>query len=201
MPSLECATITPVAWIEPVTLEGTYVRLEPATLVRLDDAWRAGDHPEIWEFSPFAMRTRNDMVSRIEYVNGSGTGFHTVDRASEEIVGGTAFLAPDEANRNVEIGATWITPSRQRSAVNTEAKLLQLTHAFETLGCERVYFKTDSRNARSRAALARIGAIEEGTLRHHMLLPDGTWRDSVYFSVIRPEWTSVKSGLLYRLRA
>src|SRR5262249_20627037 len=157
----------------------------------LDDAWRAGNHPEIWDFSPFTMRTRDDMVFRIEYVNGSGTGFHTVDRATGDIVGGTAFLAPDEANRSVEIGATWITPAHQRSAVNTEAKLLQLTHAIETLGCERVFFKTDSRNAKSRAALARIGAIEEGTLRRHMLLADGTWRDSVYFSVIRPEWPAV----------
>jgi RimJ/RimL family protein N-acetyltransferase len=188
-----------VTWIEPVTLEGTYVRLEPATLDRVDDAWRAGDHAEIWRYSPFAMQTRDDMVARIEYVNASGVGFHTVDRASGEVVGGTAFLAPDEANRSLEIGATWITPSRQRSVVNTEAKLLQLTYAFESLGCERVFLKTDSRNDRSRAALARIGATEEGTLRRHMLLHDGTWRDSVYFSVIRPEWPAVKERLT-RLR-
>jgi len=182
-----------------VTLEGKHVRLEPATLARVDDAWRAGNHPEIWTYSPRRMRTRDDMVVRIEYVNERGTGFHTVDRGSGEIVGGTAFLFPDAANRNLEIGATWITPSHQRSAVNTEAKLLQLTHAFETLGCERVYFKTDSRNERSRTAIARLGAIEEGTLRHHMLLPDGTWRDSVFFSVIRPEWPAVKERLT-RLR-
>jgi RimJ/RimL family protein N-acetyltransferase len=188
-----------VAWIEPVTLEGKHVRLEPATLARVDDAWRAADHPEVWELSPRTMRTRDDMVLRIEYLNEQGTGFHTVERASGEIVGGTAFLDPDEANRSLEIGATWITPSHQRSAVNTEAKLLQLTHAFETLGCERVYFKTDSRNARSRAAIARLGAVEEGTLRRHILLPDGTWRDSVYFSVIRPEWAAVKERLT-RLR-
>ena len=188
-----------VTWVEPVTLVGKYVRLEPATPDRLDDAWRAGDHPEIWRYSPFALRTRDDMAFRIEYVNASGTGFHTVERASDEIVGGTAFLAPDEANRSLEIGATWITPARQRSMVNTEAKLLQLMHAFEVLGCERVYFKTDSRNERSRAALARLGAIEEGTLRRHMLLHDGTWRDSVYFSVIRPEWPAVRERLT-RLR-
>jgi RimJ/RimL family protein N-acetyltransferase len=182
-------------WIEPVTLEGRYVRLEHSTLERLEDAWRAADHPEIWQFIPMAVRTRDELAFLIEYVNGAGTGFYTVDRATGEIVGGTALLAPDELNRSLEIGATWITPSHQRSAVNTEAKLLQLTHAFDVLGCERVYLKTDARNERSRAAIARIGAVEEGTLRRHMVLPDGTWRDSVYFSVIRPEWPAVKERL------
>jgi len=186
-------------WIEPVTLGGREVRLEPASVDRADDAWRAGADPEIWRFMPFTMKTRDDMAFFIEYVNGSGLGFHTVERATGEIVGGTAFLAPDEANRSVEIGGTWITPSRQRSAVNTEAKLLQLTHAFEVLDCERVCLKTDARNVRSRAAIARIGATEEGTFRHHMRLPGGTWRDSVYFSVIRPEWPDVKDRLT-RLR-
>ena len=180
-------------------LEGEHVRLEPASLARVDEAWRAGEDPEIWRFFPLNVRSRDDMAFFIEYVNTSGVGFHTVDRATGEIVGGTAFLAPDEGNRNVEIGATWITPSRQRSVVNTEAKLLQLTHAFEVLGCERVYLKTDARNERSRAAIARLGATEEGIFRHHMLLPDGTWRDSVYFSVIRPEWPAVRDRLT-RLR-
>lgn len=114
-------------------------------------------------------------------------------------MGGTGFLAPDAANRRVEIGATWITPDRQRTAINTEAKLLQLTHAFEVLGCARVEFKTDARNARSRAALARIGATEEGTFRKHMLLPDSTWRDSVYFSVLDTEWPDVSARLRNRI--
>jgi RimJ/RimL family protein N-acetyltransferase len=188
-----------MAWIEPVTLEGRHVRLEPVSVDRADEAWRAGDDPAIWRFMPFTMQTRDDMAFLIDYVNGSGVGFHTVERATGAIVGGTAFLAPDEANRSLEIGATWITPARQRSPVNTEAKLLQLTHAFETLHCERVCLKTDARNERSRAAIARIGATDEGTFRHHMLLPDGTWRDSVYFSVIRPEWPAVKERLT-RLR-
>src|SRR5262245_9900907 len=131
-------------WIEPVTLEGQHVRLEPASMDRVDDAWRAADHPELWSHSPFPMRTREDMVFRLEHVDQSGGGFHTVEQATDEIIGGTAFLAPDEANRSVEIGATWIAPSRQRSAVNTEAKLLQLTHAFEVLDCERVCLKTDA---------------------------------------------------------
>ena len=182
-------------WIEPVTLEGEHVRLEPASLDRLDEVWRAADDPEIWTFIPFTMQRREDMALFMEYVNGSGVGFHTVERATGAIVGGTAFLAPDEANRSLEIGGTWIAPSHQRSVVNTEAKLLQLTHAFEGLGCERVYLKTDARNERSRAAIARIGATEEGTFRRHMLLSDGTWRDSVYFSVIRPEWPEVKARL------
>jgi RimJ/RimL family protein N-acetyltransferase len=182
-------------WIEPVTLEGEHVRLEPASLDRLDDVWEAGQDSGIWTFFPFTMQRREDMAFFIDYVNASGVGFHTVERATGTIVGGTAFLAPNESDRSVEIGGTWITPSRQRSVVNTEAKLLQLTHAFDVLGCERVYFKTDSRNARSRTAIARLGATEEGTFRHHMLLPDGTWRDSVYFSVIRPEWPTVRARL------
>jgi len=187
-----------MSWIEPVTLEGRHVRLEPARDHAVEAMWPAADDPEIWRFIPFTVRSPEDLAFKIEFIDVDGIAFATIDQTTGEIVGGTAFLAPDEPNRSLEIGATWITPSRQRSAVNTEAKLLQLTHAFEVLDCERVCFKTDARNERSRAAIARIGATEEGTFRHHMLLPDGTWRDSVYFSVIRPEWPGVKD-LLTRL--
>ena len=182
-------------WIEPLTLEGQHVRLEPARNHPVEAMWPAADDPEIWRFIPFTVRSPEDLAFKIEFIDADGLAFVTIEQSSGEIVGGTAFLAPDEANRSLEIGATWITPSRQRSAVNTEAKLLQLTHAFEVLGCERVCFKTDARNVRSRAAIARLGATEEGTFRHHMLLPDGTWRDSVYFSVIRPEWPAVQERL------
>jgi RimJ/RimL family protein N-acetyltransferase len=125
--------------------------------------------------------------------------FATIERASGRIVGTTSYLAIEPAHRRLEIGGTWITPSHQRGPVNTEAKLLQLTHCFEVLFCNRVEFKTDSRNARSRAALARIGAIEEGTFRAHMVMPDGVLRDSVYFSVIASEWPGVKERLAKKL--
>ena len=128
--------------------------------------------------------------------SGSILPFTTIERASGRIVGSTSYLAIEPAHKRLEIGGTWITPSRHRSPVNTEAKLLQLTHCFEGLGCNRVEFKTDARNGQSRAALARIGAQEEGTFRAHMVMPDGALRDSVYFSVIAPEWPEVKRRLL-----
>jgi RimJ/RimL family protein N-acetyltransferase len=110
-------------------------------------------------------------------------------------VGSTGYLNIDRQHRRLEIGGTWIAPEWQRTACNTEAKLLQLTHAFETLGCNRVEFKTDSLNERSRAALLRIGATEEGTFRNHMVMPDGRLRHSVYFSVIESEWPRVRVRL------
>ena len=111
------------------------------------------------------------------------------------MVGSTSYLNPDPANRRVEIGWTWLTPAAQRTGINTEAKYLLLEHAFEHLDCIRVEFKTDARNARSRVALERIGATEEGTLRHHMIMPDGHLRDSTYFSIVRTEWPEVRAHL------
>ena len=130
---------------------------------------------------------------------GTVLPFTTIDRKTGRIVGSTSYLAIEPAHKRLEIGGTWITPSHQRSPVNTEAKLLQLSHCFEVLGCNRVEFKTDSRNAKSRAALARIGAVEEGTFRAHMVMPDGALRTSVYFSVIASEWPGVKARLLQKL--
>ena len=188
-----------MTWLTPTILEGTHVRLEPAGPEHVDRLWAVAQHPEIWRYIPLPVTDRAGMALFVEYFSASGTYFATIDRATDEVVGGTGFLAPDEHNRRVEIGATWITPSRQRSAVNTEAKLLQLTDAFEVLGCARVEFKTDARNERSRAALARIGAREEGTFRKHMLLADGTWRDSVFFSIIDSEWPDICLQLQRRL--
>lgn len=184
-----------MSWMQPIVLEGREVRLEPAGVEHIDRLWAVADDPSIWRHIPLPVRDRDEMAFFVEYFQATGCYFATVERATDTVVGGTGFLVPDEHNRRLEIGATWITPDRQRSAVNTEAKLLQLTHAFEVLGCARVEFKTDARNARSRAALARIGATEEGTFRKHMLLPDGTWRDSVYFSIIDTEWPDVSARL------
>ncbi len=190
-----------MTWPEPVVLEGNHVRLEPLTLEHVDALWAVAQDPEIWRYIPLPVRTRDELAFMVEYVGAVGQGFATVLRATDTPIGSTSFLAADEGNRRVEIGATWITPTHQRSGANTEAKLLQLRHAFEVLGCVRVELKTDARNQRSRDAISRLGATEEGTLRKHMLLPDGTWRDSVYFSIVDTEWPDVRRRLEDRLAA
>jgi RimJ/RimL family protein N-acetyltransferase len=126
---------------------------------------------------------------------GLALRFVTIAKADEQPVGSTSYLNIDRQHRRLEIGGTWITPSWQRSAVNTEAKYLQLSHAFETLGYIRVEFKTDSLNVKSQQALARIGAVKEGTFRNHMVMPDGRLRHSVYFSIVDSEWPAVKAHL------
>jgi RimJ/RimL family protein N-acetyltransferase len=188
--------------VEPVTLEGRHVRLEPVRSDHLDALWEAGDagaYPELWRYIPFPMRTRDDLRVLIELGAASVAPFRlvfaTIDLETGEAVGSTAFLNVDNGNRRLEIGSTWVTPAKQRSPVNTEAKYLQLTHCFDELGCARVEFKTDARNEQSRAALERIGATEEGVLRKHMLMPDGVWRDSVYYSILDTEWPSVRERL------
>jgi RimJ/RimL family protein N-acetyltransferase len=131
---------------------------------------------------------------------GNTIPFVTVERASGGVVGSTRFMNIDAANRRVEIGATWLAQSWRRTAINTEAKYLMLRHAFETLGCIRVELKTDALNERSRAAILRIGAREEGTLRQHMVTWSGRLRDTVYFSIIDSEWPGVKASLEAKLK-
>ena len=191
--------------IGPVTLEGAHVRLETMRAEHADGLVAAGAGHGVFRFFPFSCETEAEMRGFVAHslaglANGTILPFTTIDRKTGRIVGSTSYLAIEPAHKRLEIGATWITPSHQRSAVNTEAKLLQLTHCFEALGCNRVEFKTDSRNERSRAALARIGATEEGTFRAHMVMPDGALRTSVYFSVIASEWPGVKARLSEKLR-
>jgi RimJ/RimL family protein N-acetyltransferase len=186
--------------ITPVTLEGKHVRLEPVTLDHVAALWRVGAYEEIWRYVPYSMRSEADMRTLIEaelrrQQAGLTLRFATIARACEQPVGSTSYLNIEQQHRRLEIGGTWITPSWQRSAVNTEAKYLQLSHAFETLGCIRVEFKTDSLNVKSRQALARIGAVEEGMFRNHMVMPDGRLRHSVYFSIVESEWPAVKAHL------
>ncbi len=126
---------------------------------------------------------------------GTALPFVTISRESGAPIGSTSYLAIDRMHRRLEIGATWLVPGAQRTAANTEAKYLQLRHCFESLGCIRVEFKTDERNARSRAALARIGAQQEGIFRSHMRMPDGFLRNSVWFSVVASDWPDVKRRL------
>jgi RimJ/RimL family protein N-acetyltransferase len=186
--------------MEPVVLEGRYVRLEPLTLEHAPALWSVSDDFELYRYKPYVLRSEDDLRHFIETVqrmhaDGLGLTFATVARDWNEIVGSSSFLAADWPHRRIEIGGTWVTPARQRTVINTEAKYLMLRHAFETLGLLRVEFKTDSLNTRSRTALLRIGATEEGILRNHMVMPDGRNRHSVYFSIIDSEWPAAKARL------
>ncbi|HEV2386749.1 MAG TPA: GNAT family protein [Candidatus Acidoferrales bacterium] len=186
--------------VEPVTLEGRYVRLEPLTRGHHAALVAAGLDPELWRWIPQPVLTREEMAGYIgnalaEQARGTALPFATIERASGQAVGCTRYGNIDRSHRRVEIGWTWIAKPWQRTAVNTEAKYLQLRHAFETLGCIRVELKTDSLNERSRAAIARLGAREEGTFRNHMITASGRVRHTVYFSIIDAEWPEVKARL------
>jgi RimJ/RimL family protein N-acetyltransferase len=192
--------------LSPVTLEGTIVRLEPLGLHHLDALCAVGLDPTIWAIGASRLESRDDMRRYVETAlaerrAGTALPFATVIHASNTVVGSTRFANAVHEHRRVEIGWTWISPRWQRTGVNTEAKYLMLRHAFDVMGCQRVELKTNALNARSRAAMLRIGAKEEGTLRSHMIQPDGSVRDSVYFSVIDREWPQVKAhieGLMLR---
>lgn len=186
--------------VRAVTLDGEHVRLEPMLFEHLDSLTQAGAFEELWKWT----NVRADSVSGMaEYVNaalddsarGGSLPFVTIDKQSGQVIGSTRFGNIDPANKKVEIGWTWITPAFQRTFVNSEAKLLMLTHAFEIWECARVELKTDVLNEKSRNAMARIGAVEEGVLRKHILTYTGRYRDSVYYSVLDTEWPAVKERL------
>ena len=189
---------------QPVTLEGRHVRLEPLAQAHHGPLCAIGLDPELWELIPYRVTTPDEMAAYIQsaldqQAAGSAVPFATVHSPSGQVIGSTRYMNIDRANRRVEIGATWITAPWRRTAVNTEAKYLMLRHAFETLGCIRVELKTDALNQRSRHAIRRIGATEEGTLRQHMVTWSGRLRDSVYFSVLDSEWPNVKAALEAKL--
>jgi RimJ/RimL family protein N-acetyltransferase len=190
--------------VEPVTLEGSIVRLEPLTMEHLPGLTASGLDSEIWRWMPSTIQSPGDMRAYVDKAlaardTGTEMPFVTIERSSGRIVGGTRFMNIEPHHRRLEIGFTWIASAWQRTAVNTEAKLVMLTHAFNVLGALRVEFKTDSLNERSRAALLGIGAKEEGTLRNHMVTDSGRRRHSVYFSVIEEEWPQVRQHLESRL--
>jgi RimJ/RimL family protein N-acetyltransferase len=186
--------------IDPVTLEGRVVRLEPLALSHLDALCAVGLDPELWQYTLTIVQTREDMRSYLETAlkareQGSALPFVIIERAANTVVGSTRYLNIDQQNKKLEIGSTWVARRWQRTAVNTEAKYLLLRHAFEVLGCVRVEFKTDVLNRQSRAALLRIGAKEEGILRKHLITQTGRVRDTVYFSILDTEWPDVKRRL------
>ena len=191
-------------WIEPVTLEGSAVRLEPLDLDHLPGLTAVGLDAELWRWTIVSIQTPGDMRSYVEQalsaaVAGTEVPFATIERSSGRVVGSTRYLSLEPHHRRLEIGSTWIAPPWQHGALNTEAKLLMLGHAFNALGALRVEFKTDSLNEGSRSALRGIGATEEGTLRNHMLTDSGRRRHSVYYSVIEEDWPHVRMHLEQRL--
>lgn len=184
----------------PVTLEGSVVRMEPLSLDHIAALSEVGLDRSLWALTSIWVSSAAEMRDYVEQAlaeqrAGTALPFATVERATGRVIGSTRFGNYVPAHRRIEIGWTWIAPRWQRTAVNTEAKLLMLTHAFDALRCRRVELKTSARNARSRAAMLRIGATEEGTLRQHMINPDGSSRDSVYFSILDGEWPMVKERL------
>jgi len=189
---------------EPVVLEGRFIRLEPMRADHHAALCEIGLEEDLWRWAPLPVLTPEDMTAYVEtalqaQAQGTALPFVTIERAGGRIVGSTRFGNIDRANRHLEIGWTWVGVDWQRTAVNTEAKYLMLRHAFETLGCLRVEFKTDSLNIRSRRALQRIGAKEEGTFRNHVITSSGRIRHSVYHSVIDSEWPEIRRSLEGRL--
>jgi RimJ/RimL family protein N-acetyltransferase len=187
--------------VKPVTLQGKHVRLEPMTEAHILGLTEIGAGQTFWDFMVYGnINTEDDMrswvmdlISRAE--KGTDRPFVAIHLPSGHVAGATRYLNIMSKDRGLEIGGTWYGIEYQRSPVNTECKYLLLKHAFETLGCIRVQLKTDSRNERSQKAIERIGAKREGILRNHMILPDGRYRDSVFYSILDTEWGDVKKHL------
>jgi RimJ/RimL family protein N-acetyltransferase len=188
-------------WVMPVTLTGTYVRLEPMSEAHIPALAEIGVGQSFWDFMLYGrMDTEADMANWVRDIlsraeKGTDLPFVAVHLASGRVAGATRYLNITPEHLGLEIGGTWYGVEFQRTVVNTECKYLLLKHAFETLGCIRVQLKTDLRNERSQRAIERIGAVKEGVLRNHMILPDGRIRHSVFYSIIDSEWEGVKKRL------
>ncbi len=194
--------LSPLNIVAPVTLEGSVVRLEPLRRDHAGMFWEVAKDAvdNIFQWFPYRVNSLEDFKRVIdkafaEQERGESVVFATVERSSAKVIGSTRFMNIDRINRRVEIGSTWIAPAWHRTAVNTEAKYLMLRHAFEVWRCFRVELKTDALNQRSRNAILRIGAKEEGTLRRHTITWTGRVRDTVYFSILDSEWPEVKTRL------
>jgi len=188
-------------WVKPVTLQGKHVRLEPMTEAHVPGLAQIGIGQSFWDFMLYGnIQTEADMrnwvldiLSRAE--KRTDLPFVAIHLASGRVAGATRYLNIMPKDRGLEIGGTWYGTDFQRTPVNTECKYLLLSHAFETLKCIRVQLKTDKRNERSQKAIERLGAKKEGILRNHMILPDGRFRDSVFYSILDTEWADVKKNL------
>ena len=191
--------------IQPVVLIGKVVSLVPLEISHVPQLFAAGQDDSIWRYMRYGMmRSEAQMAAWVKdllaaQARGTDLPFTVIHHDTGQVVGATRYLEIQPQNRALEIGGTWYAVEFQRTAVNTECKYLLLRHAFETLGCVRVQFKTDLRNERSQKALERIGAVKEGVLRNHMILPDGTLRTSIYYSILDYEWPAVKLRLEEKL--
>lgn len=193
------------ACLPPVTLEGEIVRLEPLALAHAAALAEAGLHPDLWRLQPEPVESADDMRRYVERaLAGQAAGaclpFAIVRRADGQVIGATRYMDIALPHKRLEIGATWLTPASQRSGANTEAKYLLLQHAFETIGIMRVVFKTEVTNLQSRQAILRIGGVEEGVFRKHLIAQSGRARDMVYFAILDEDWPAAKARLLARLR-
>jgi RimJ/RimL family protein N-acetyltransferase len=187
--------------LAPITLAGRHVRLEPLAPAHFEALARHGADAEVWRWMPSfrpdpreSVRVWGETVTALQE-RGELAAFAVIDLGRGEAVGGTTLFDYSEPHRRLEIGYTWLAKPTWRTAINTECKYLLLRHAFETLAVNRVQLKTDARNLRSQAAIARLGAVREGVLRAHMVMPDGWVRDSVMFSLIAAEWPAAKARL------
>jgi len=191
--------------IQPVPLNGRFVRLEPLAEGHVPGLALAGKDPSIWRYLPYGEVTCEEKMRElvggflVRAERGSELPFAVIEVESSQPIGCSCFLEIKVEHRKIEIGGTWFGLAAQRTKANTESKYLMLAHAFDVLGCVRVEFKTDARNLRSQQALRRIGAVREGVLRSHMILPDGYRRDSVYYSLLPAEWPGVKAALEEKL--
>jgi N-acetyltransferase len=193
-------------WSAPIILYGNVVRLEPSTINHVPALVAAGKEESIWKYMVYGnLSNLNNMgkwMDELLDLQAARTDlpFTVIHKDSGKIIGATRFLEMRPSHRSLEIGGTWYTPEYQGTAVNPECKYLLLKYAFEKLDCIRVQFKVDQRNKHSIHAVERLGAVREGVLRNHMVLPDGTIRDSVYFSILDREWPDVKNRLEDRLK-
>lgn len=189
------------AWIQRVTLQGKHVRLEPLDEQHISGLTEIGKGQDFWKYMLYGdMKTEADFQHFVTDLlerekRGTDLPFAVIHLASGRVAGSTRYLNIVPHDRGLEVGGTWYGLDFQRTAVNTECKYLLLTHAFEVLKCIRVQIKTDSLNVRSQAAIERIGAVKEGVLRNHMILPDGRFRHSVFYSILDTEWHEVKHKL------
>jgi RimJ/RimL family protein N-acetyltransferase len=190
--------------VEVVTLEGRHVRLEPLMKAHVAGLSEVGLDEELWRWIPIPVRTPEEMSAYVETAlsereRGVSLPFALVEKPTGRLIGCTRYGNIDHTHHRVEIGWTWVAKTWQRTPINTETKYLLLRHAFETLGCIRVELKTDSLNEKSRAAILRIGAQEEGIFRNHMITSSGRLRHTVYFSILDTEWPGVKLRLEEKL--
>jgi len=186
--------------IDPITLEGRHVRLVPMERTHLDALWEVARDEELWRWMWNTVRTVADLERYVDEAlhlrdAGRALPFVTTEAATGRVIGSTRFGSVEAPHPRVEIGWTWIGRPWQRSPVNTEAKYLMLRHAFETLGCLRVELKTDALNERSRRAMLRIGAREEGIFRKHGVTESGRVRDTAWYSIVDDEWLGVRTRL------